>query len=127
LLLCACCRAVWFVAPDFSPALEFLHFPSPLWGRGGTAGRGVRGFAPKGLPKIKLTSGPTVLTPSPDSPRLMKAPVASHPLPQGGEGSKFQFLWFAHKLGIGVRVVQASRGLDYGSSIPHVHYLSSKL
>ena len=26
------------------------------------------------------------LTPSPVSPRLMKAPVASHPLPQGGEG-----------------------------------------
>jgi hypothetical protein len=30
--------------------------------------------------------GFTVLTPSPVSPRLMRTPVASHPLPQGGEG-----------------------------------------
>ena len=29
-----------------------------------------------------------LLTPSPVSPRLMKTPVASHPLPQGGEGCK---------------------------------------
>src|SRR5579872_4854318 len=28
----------------------------------------------------------TVLTPSPVRPRLVKAPVAVHPLPQGGEG-----------------------------------------
>ena len=87
----------------------------------------MRGFAPSGLPKVMFASGPTVLTPSPDSPRLMKAPVTSHPLPHGGEGSKFQFLWFAHKLGIGVQVVQASRRLDYGLSIPYVHYLSSKI
>jgi hypothetical protein len=28
-------------------------------------------------------------TPSPGPPRLMKAPVASHSLPQGGEGTEF--------------------------------------
>jgi|GEM_PF-1147864 hypothetical protein len=30
------------------------------------------------------------VTPSPVPPRLEKAPVAVHPLPQGGEGSKFK-------------------------------------
>jgi HlyD family secretion protein len=36
-----------------------------------------------------MRSGATILTPSPVPPRLMKAPVAGHPLPQGGEGSQF--------------------------------------
>jgi hypothetical protein len=34
--------------------------------------------------------GATVLTPSPVPPRLEKTPVAGHPLPQRGEGSKFK-------------------------------------
>src|SRR5208283_5543111 len=36
--------------------------------------------------EVKFERAAEVLTPSPVSPRLMKAPVASHPLPQGGEG-----------------------------------------
>jgi len=36
-------------------------------------------------PILELTIGGT---PSPGPPRLEKAPVAVHPLPQGGEGSK---------------------------------------
>ena len=37
--------------------------------------------------ELWVTSISRSKTPSPDSPRLMKAPDASHPLPQGGEGA----------------------------------------
>jgi hypothetical protein len=36
-----------------------------------------------------VTPSPPVLG-APRPPRLVKAPVAVHPLPQGGEGSKFK-------------------------------------
>jgi len=36
-----------------------------------------------------VSVGPSVLTPSPVPRRLMKTPVAGHPLPQRGEGSGF--------------------------------------
>jgi hypothetical protein len=55
-----------------------------------SAGGGVRGFAAAGIIWARFVGCATVLTPSPVSPRLMKAPVASHPLPQGGEGREFK-------------------------------------
>src|SRR5271169_3042510 len=39
-----------------------------------------------------MSSPPTVLTPSPGPPRLVKTPAAVHPLPQGGEGCKSKSL-----------------------------------
>ena len=44
----------------------------------------------RGLGKLLLVC--SRVTPSPGPPRLEKAPVAVHPCPQGGEGSKFKLL-----------------------------------
>jgi hypothetical protein len=53
-----------------------MFSPRPL---AGERPEGVRGSIPRGLK-------PSFATPSPDPLRLMKAPAAGHPLPQGGEG-----------------------------------------
>ena len=58
---------------------------APRFGGGG--GEGVSADLE---PLVELVGCAKVLTPSPVSPRLMKAPVASHPLPQGGEGCQFK-------------------------------------
>ncbi len=54
--------------------------------------RGKRLFSAPPLTPILITQAERFQysTPSPVPPRLMKAPVAGHPLPQRGEGSKSQ-------------------------------------
>ena len=48
----------------------------------------VSAVVPASCPTIMLTITTLPGTPSPGSHRLVKAPAAGHPLPQGGEGQR---------------------------------------
>ena len=58
--------------------------PRPFGGEGGRRRRSGEGVFDATRPRPARVE--RELTPSPVSPRLVKAPDAIHPLPQGGEG-----------------------------------------
>ena len=70
-------RGLWVSNPSTRRAR------SAPWSRG-------EGLVVRGLPACDYFPNTRVLTPSPVPPRLMTAPVAVHPLPQRGEGSRFK-------------------------------------
>ena len=54
-----------------------------------------------------------LLTPSPVSPRLMKTPVARHPLPQGGEGWDFTLDFPFRSIGYLATIVETQQPRTY--------------